>query len=93
MTGMDALCHAVEAYTTVSYTHLLLFSYASLVKKKIPKADSMYPGTGAAGGLGFAFLTFMAVSYTHLDVYKRQERERERRKILCLRHGRTGGCL
>jgi len=37
----------------------LLFSYASLVKKKIPKADSMYPGTGAAGGLGFAFLTFM----------------------------------
>lgn len=37
----------------------LLFSYASLVKKKIPKADPMYPGTGAAGGLGFAFLTFM----------------------------------
>lgn len=29
------------------------------MKKKIPKADSMYPGTGAAGGLGFAFLTFM----------------------------------
>ena len=34
----------------------LLFSYASLVKKKIPKADSMYPGTGAAGGLGLHFL-------------------------------------
>lgn len=37
----------------------LLFSYASLVKKKVPKADPMYPGTGAAGGLGFAFLAFM----------------------------------
>lgn len=37
----------------------LLASYAALAKKKIPKADPMYPGAGAAGGLGFAFLTFM----------------------------------
>lgn len=32
--------------------------YAALAKKSFPKADSDYPGTGAAGGLGFAFLTF-----------------------------------
>lgn len=32
--------------------------YASLAQKSFPKADPMYPGTGAAGGLGFAFLTF-----------------------------------
>ena len=27
-------------------------------KKKFPKADAKQEGTGAAGGLGFAFLTF-----------------------------------
>ena len=32
--------------------------YASLAQKSFPKADPMQPGTGAAGGLGFAFLTF-----------------------------------
>lgn len=32
--------------------------YAALAKKTFPKADADYPGTGAAGGLGFAFLTF-----------------------------------
>ena len=34
----------------------LLFSYASLVKKKIPKADSMYPGTGAQAVWDLHFL-------------------------------------
>ena len=33
--------------------------YAELAKAKYPDADPEFPGTGAAGGLGFAFLTFM----------------------------------
>lgn len=32
--------------------------YAALAKEKYPKSDSEQAGTGAAGGLGFAFLTF-----------------------------------
>lgn len=35
-----------------------LASYAELVSEKYEKADANYPGTGAAGGLGFAFLSF-----------------------------------
>ncbi len=35
-----------------------LASYADLAKGKYEKADPEFPGTGAAGGLGFAFLTF-----------------------------------
>lgn len=36
-----------------------LEGYARLAKQKNPKTDPEYPGTGAAGGLGFAFLTFL----------------------------------
>ena len=32
--------------------------YAEVAREKYPDADPEYPGTGAAGGLGFAFLTF-----------------------------------
>ena len=32
--------------------------YAAFAREKFPKADLNEPGTGAAGGLGFAFLTF-----------------------------------
>lgn len=32
--------------------------YAELARKKYPSANPTQPGTGAAGGLGFAFLTF-----------------------------------
>lgn len=32
--------------------------YAELAAKTFPRADATLPGTGAAGGLGFAFLTF-----------------------------------
>ena len=32
--------------------------YAALASKDYPKADALQPGAGAAGGLGFAFLTF-----------------------------------
>jgi len=35
-----------------------LGDYAALAAKTFPKADALYPGTGAAGGMGFAFLTF-----------------------------------
>lgn len=35
-----------------------LEQYAALAKEVFPEADVTYPGTGAAGGLGFAFLTF-----------------------------------
>ena len=35
-----------------------LASYAALAKNKYPKANMHQAGTGAAGGLGFAFLTF-----------------------------------
>ena len=36
-----------------------LARYASMAKEKFQRGDKDYPGAGAAGGLGFAFLTFM----------------------------------
>lgn len=35
-----------------------LDAYAALTAKKYEKADAKYPGTGAAGGMGFAFLSY-----------------------------------
>lgn len=35
-----------------------LVQYAKLAQQKFEKADPLKPGTGAAGGMGFAFLTF-----------------------------------
>ena len=35
-----------------------LSDYAALAAQTFPKADAAYPGTGAAGGMGFAFMTF-----------------------------------
>lgn len=35
-----------------------LEQYAALSRNSYPKADANQPGTGAAGGMGFAFLTF-----------------------------------
>ena len=35
-----------------------LSNYADLTRKKYPKADKQQAGTGAAGGLGFAFLAY-----------------------------------
>ena len=32
--------------------------YAALAREQFPHADAKYPGAGAAGGMGFAFLTF-----------------------------------
>ncbi|MBR4941584.1 MAG: glycerate kinase [Clostridia bacterium] len=39
-----------------------LKNYAGLAKKLSPKADETHPGAGAAGGLGFAFLSFLNAS-------------------------------
>ena len=36
-----------------------LGQYAETAKKAFPNADANYPGAGAAGGLGFAFMTFL----------------------------------
>ncbi len=39
-----------------------LLSYATLAKESFSNADANYPGAGAAGGMGFAFLTFLGGS-------------------------------
>jgi glycerate kinase len=36
--------------------------YAAIVHEEFPGADENYPGAGAAGGLGFAFRTFLGAS-------------------------------
>lgn len=36
-----------------------LEDFARLTKEKYPMADAAYPGAGAAGGLGFAFLSYL----------------------------------
>ncbi len=36
-----------------------IFDFASLTKSKYPDSDMNYPGSGAAGGLGFAFRSFL----------------------------------
>lgn len=59
-----------------------LNDYADLAAKSFPKADKLLAGTGAAGGLGFAFLTFtdaelesgikIILEETGLETYIRQ---------------------
>ena len=53
--------------------------YADLTHEKYEKADKKYPGTGAAGGMGFAFLAYtnavlesgidIVLAETHLEDY------------------------
>ncbi len=38
---------------------LWLENYAEISKTVFPKSDPKYPGTGAAGGLGFAFMAYL----------------------------------
>ena len=46
-----------------------LSSFAQIAHAKYEKADSLIPGTGAAGGLGFAFLSFTnAVLESGIDI-------------------------
>lgn len=37
-----------------------LDKYAALTKKVFPNADAGYPGAGAAGGMGFAFMSYLS---------------------------------
>ena len=43
---------------TVPLMDAWLSRYAALSREHFPHADAKYPGAGAAGGMGFAFLTF-----------------------------------
>jgi len=36
-----------------------LKNYAEIAKQTFENVDPNYPGAGAAGGLGFAFMTFL----------------------------------
>ena len=52
-----------------------LKAYAELAKTKYEHADRFYPGTGAAGGMGFAFLTFTnAVLESGISIVLRETR-------------------
>ena len=44
---------------TIAQMDRWLEGYAQLAKKRYPGADPLHFGAGAAGGLGFAFLTFL----------------------------------
>ena len=44
---------------TVEKMDLWLKNYSALVEKNFKKTDSNFPGAGAAGGLGFAFKSFL----------------------------------
>lgn len=56
-----------------------LVRYAALTQAVLPHADATYPGTGAAGGMGFAFLAYLGgrlekgielvLRETHLEDY------------------------
>lgn len=39
-----------------------MHGYAALARSIVPEADADFPGAGAAGGLGFAFMTFLHAS-------------------------------
>ncbi len=57
---------------------LWLKNYAQTVKKVFPKADENFPGSGAAGGLGFAFLSFTdAVLESGIKIVLEQSRIEE----------------
>lgn len=59
-----------------------LLSYADITKKMFPSSDKDIPGAGAAGGLGFAFMSFLdgklmngidlILKETHLEEYIRE---------------------
>ena len=70
-TGMDVLTHAAEAAAAVGanpFTDALAESAFALAWRALPRA---YQGDRAAKA-EMLYASCMAVSYTHLDVYKRQ---------------------
>ncbi len=44
---------------SIKFMDVCLAEYAEIAKSVFPDADPDYPGAGAAGGLGFAFMTFL----------------------------------
>ena len=44
------------------------YSYAALAGKSFPKTNPAHAGAGAAGGLGFAFLTFFHATLESLSL-------------------------
>lgn len=59
-TGCSAIFGPQKGATPEMITDMdqWLASYASITAAKYEKADAQYPGTGAAGGMGFAFLAY-----------------------------------
>ena len=59
-TGCSAIYGPQKGATSEMITDMdrWLANYAKIAKTVSKKADPLYPGVGAAGGLGFAFLTF-----------------------------------
>ena len=69
--------------------------YAALAGKLFPHADPDYPGVGAAGGVGFAFLTFThAVLEPGIDIILREtgvKRYIEKADLVITGEGRLDG--
>lgn len=72
-----------------------LIKYARLASEVSSKADPRFPGAGAAGGLGFAFLTFTnAVLESGADIILRQtglEQNIQKADIVITGEGRLDG--
>lgn len=51
--------------TMINDMDLWLLKYAEITKSVIPKADKNASGAGAAGGLGFAFLSYLNATFKH----------------------------
>ncbi len=60
-TGCSAVYGPQKGATpeTIAQMDAWLLNYARIAKEVSPAADDAYPGVGAAGGLGFAFLAFL----------------------------------
>ena len=62
--GCSAVYGPQKGASAESIRHMdaWLSKYAETAKSIFPNADPEYPGAGAAGGLGFAFMTFLGAS-------------------------------
>jgi len=49
---------------TVALMDAWLNNYAALTKEMIPESDAAFPGAGAAGGMGFALLSYLNATLT-----------------------------
>ena len=90
-----SLIHALLCIRSVSYTHLSILSEISMDKEEriltgIGELDRVLGGGVVPGSLvlvggdpGIGKSTLLPVSYTHLDVYKRQVKAGEKGVELC----------